>query len=160
MPVRMPKRTSILRKRDMMDVDEIEASDELDALIEVNLFGGTCARCQKQPAAWINRGVVYCSEDCYERIGDFALDDYSERRQRYSMSIEAAWKIVEKLRERGLYLIINDTMSQYRARFWDQTWNIDDWVRSPDHLTVWAETAPLAIARAALNAAAQTTADK
>lgn len=79
--------------------EEMKVGNELDALVEVRFFGGTCARCEKRPAAHIKNGVVYCSADCYERIGDFALDDYRERRAHYSTSIADAWLAEERIAE-------------------------------------------------------------
>ena len=73
----------------------------------------------------------------------------------YSTSIAAAWEVVERMRERKVLVIINDTGGSYRARFFTQQerWRIDEWVARPDEaLTVWAATAPLAICLAAVKA--------
>lgn len=87
--------------------------------------------------------------DDYERYSS----GWAVSRWNPSTCIKAAWEVVEHLRKQRLYLIINDTMGQYRARFFDSHWMIDDWVRAPDiRMTVWAATAPLAICIAALKA--------
>lgn len=73
----------------------------------------------------------------------------------FSSDIAAAWAVVTKMRELGWYLIMNDTMSRYRARFFqaDPVFWPEQWAKNPDiPLTVWAETAPLAICLAALAA--------
>jgi len=115
-----------------MDVDKIEAGNDLDALIEVCLFGGTCARCQKRP------------EDCCERIGDFALDDYCEHRQHYSTSIEAAWKIVESRARWSPYAPWFELVQRPNGYICNFTSNARD--------SAFARTAPLAITKAALKA--------
>ncbi len=80
-----------------------------------------------------------------------ANGDWMGETWRPTRDIAAAFQVVEKMRERGLHLILNDTMSAFRARFFDADWSIDQWVRAPDpKLTAWEETIPFAISRAAL----------
>ncbi|MGB4782449.1 BC1872 family protein [Candidatus Methylomirabilis sp.] len=38
----------------------------------------------------------------------------------FPSDIAAVWQVVEKMRERGYYLVLNDTMSAYRALFFTE----------------------------------------
>jgi hypothetical protein len=152
-----------------MDVETMEAGRELDALVEVTIFEGTCARCRKTPAKHIEHGVTYCSVDCSNRIGDFALDDYHENRARYSRpdeverwleselddyhenrarystSIEAAWMVVERILVRRYTWQASGNGGKAECLFMDNGLLIARDI---------AETLPLAICRAALKAVA------
>jgi hypothetical protein len=128
-----------------MDVETMEAGRELDALVEVTIFEGTCARCRKTPAKHIEHGVTYCSVDCSNRIGDFALDDYHENRARYSTSIEAAWMVVERILVRRYTWQASGNGGKAECLFMDNGLLIARDI---------AETLPLAICRAALKAVA------
>lgn len=118
-----------------MSAPELVAGVELDALVAEKVFGW-----RRATYGWI----------------DPDRGPYIEPAP-FSTSIASAWLVVEKMRERGFGLILNETPGQYRAAFWrydgKDGWSIDAWVRSPSPtVTVWAETAPLAICLAALKA--------
>jgi len=70
---------------------------------------------------------------------------------KYSTDIKLAWEVVEKLRKKGRIVVMNDTGAQYRARFMEVHEYIEKWAINPnDGLTVWCESAPEAICKAAL----------
>ena len=133
--------------------EPLKAGRELDQLVSDAVFGPwdeqTCRVC-----GWpiVSDGERGCWRDnCSLRPPPRIRADEP---QPYSTEITAAWQVVEKLKADGFGVILNDTGGgvAYRVRFWRDDWSIDDWVRAPDAQTVWADTAPLAICLAALEA--------
>lgn len=136
-----------------VEVDKLEGR-ELDAVIQIRIFGSKCARshCRKPGSSHIVSGVIYCSQDCADRIGDFDLDEYDECRRQYSQRIEDAWLIVEKL---------SNGSEGYNVKLYNDTGGIaghgDEWgwefviYANATHYAAWALTVPLAICRAALH---------
>lgn len=143
-----------------MDIDNLEAGRELDALVEVAVFSGTCARCEKHPAGLIVRGVVYCSAECEQRISDMALDHYDLHRGYYSEDIAAAWLVVEKLQgdtrdgDDSCLIVLHYAGPHYVASFDPCPYDVDGLDGAPESFprSARGETAPLAICRAALKA--------
>ena len=124
----------------------MEAGRELDVLIGEKVMGW-----KGGGLYWINANGA--ATELYEDYPGYECGERSEDAWSPSTSIAAAWQVVEKLREHGLYLIINDTIGQYRARFFKVGWDIFTWMRVPDSdMTVWENTAPHAICLAALKA--------
>lgn len=123
----------------------MKSGRELDALVAEKVFG-----MHRHPGCDLDD---HLRAECY---GTGTEEGYGPVVD-YSTDIAAAWQVVEKLRSDGLGIILNDTMGQYRGRFWrydrSDGWDIDAWILCPDtQFTVWEETAPLVICLAALKA--------
>lgn len=124
------------RKRGIMNTDEInelEAGRELDALIAEKIFN----RCVHVLTATPEPGIFKCRK-C-DAGGFYFVTDYEGRVvgvPRYSEDIRAALEIAEKLKAFSL------------SRHSDGSWHCWHWNKT--HIGAVAETAPLAICRAAL----------
>ena len=70
----------------------------------------------------------------------------------YSVDIGSVWQVVEALRAKGLHLLLNDTLTQYRARFYTIKDTSSIQALQDGLYFEFADTAPLAICRAALKA--------
>ena len=128
-----------------LDSEDLPPGAEMDALVNVAIFGGTCARCGKRPAPRIDVGVVYCSTDCATAISDYALDDYEQNRPRYSERIEAAWFIVEKLAADHAKVAISSRIGK-----WGCSIILHVGTSKEAQFFEYGNTAPEAICRAAL----------
>jgi hypothetical protein len=105
------------------DIDNMQAGRELDALVAQNLMNWRVTQAC---------GVyAVCFGDSIAQLPYFSTD------------IKDAWLVVDKLRELGLPVHIQVTQHQYGVVGYRDILN-DDWM--------WADTAPLAICRAALMA--------
>ena len=97
-------------------------------------------------------GLRVCRDYGFQGNHDLVIGEIP----RYSTTIKGAWALADELRERGLHLQMNDTMSAYRARFFtvDST---TDWDRESADGAYYqfADTAPLAICLASLKAAGE-----
>lgn len=119
---------------------EMPAGRELDGLVAERVMGRCPHREQRRYVHQSDTGFecVACGKDVYGR----------ENCPAYSTSIEAAWQVVEKLKADGWWIAVEHEAPDDPERAWGAC-------LSPNpHLPVWemAETAPLAICRAALMA--------
>ena len=137
----------------MMDIREMKAGRELDALIQVKFF----------EAKYMCHADGCLEEKCCMDTGDIHdceiaenLEDEGSGKDNcpewkmidaepYSTNISAAWEVVEKMREVGYFIRLADQGEFIRGRFYN-----------PDYLPVekpsWveAETVPEAICKVAL----------
>lgn len=112
-----------------MNIDELQAGRELDALIATRIFN------QSPPDGFAQSGHEW------RRVHQVSIDTYfvvESWPERYSTDIAAAWKVVEQI-EKTIYL--------YRIKSGRWKFRIGSYLA-----TVEADTAPLAICRAALKA--------
>ena len=107
-----------------MNIDEMEAGRELDALIAENVLGYECD----------------CSEGPKSDCPIHGRQPYSL--ERYSTDIAAAWQVVEHLNKSGL--IINITVALPINEMFQYS------VTIPGFDIKYAKTIPLAVCRAAL----------
>jgi len=112
-----------------MQVDEMEAGRELDALVAERVMGAVPAH---TPGDW----MVAVGAPPYYRFGGSVrgLPDYST-------NIAAAWQVVERMSEQALPCVMHD----------GQMWVGEFYCITYSH-TAYAHTAPLAICRVALKA--------
>ena len=115
-----------------MDIDKLEAGREMDVAIQRDIF---------KTKVWFRKGkpTTYLHE----------TDDYDGIIPHYSTDIAAAWLVVEKMRLR--YRV---DICAYVATGWKAIDGVTVKVYSTDieNFEVNADTAPLAICRAALKA--------
>jgi len=125
-----------------VNVDELTAGPELDALVAERVMGLDPCKCdRKSPASWGYKTCSTCDRP---------------RAQSYSTDIAAAWQVVEKLSERFMLSLDelhpkakdgSERHGRWTARFMDT-----DPSRGGSWLSGECSTAPLAICRAALRA--------
>lgn len=118
----------------------MEAGAELDALVEIGIFGGTCARCDKSPAKHLEYDAVFCSQECADKISDYTLDDYHEARPRYS---DAAARLVVEI-------FVNDNYDTRLDWVADHGWAFHIFTDARCYQKFACVTAPLAICKTAL----------
>lgn len=126
---------------DNQEIDKMEAGQALDILIHEQVMG----ECAHVLAETERPGVYRCGK-CNAGGFDF-MTDYAGRIvgvHNYSTEIKDAFRVTEKLRAFSL------------SRHSDGSWHCWHWNKT--HLNANADTAPLAICRAALRRAATTTA--
>ena len=114
---------------------EMEAGRELDALVAEKVMGWT----RDDRGAWVPPG-------CRPLRNGY----YTERPGCYSTDIAAAWRVVEAMRVAGWYTKVEDGHDgppSENPRGWHCRVS-----RAYDWFEGWADTAPLAICRAALAA--------
>ena len=110
-----------------MQVDEMEAGRELDALVAEKVMG-------------VKPEQVYCDISGRNISRYFDLEDRM-RIESYSTDIGAAWQVLERVAESWLPCVMHNGM----------TW-IAEFESLIEFHTAYADTAPLAICRAALMA--------
>jgi len=133
----------------MMDVDELAAGLELDALVAERMFG-------RQPefntVGWDDDGgPLYAFCRCPDGDHEDAIACVPGLLKRYSTDIDAAWDIVRHLQERCIHLVLSNSEGKWVAILWAPS-------RSEAHTDkeyhtmhyAKADTAALAICRAAL----------
>jgi hypothetical protein len=128
----------------------LPAGRQLDALVAERVFGYAGVRlapdhpwtCLRNPTA--------------REVADYAQNGIRHDVlgvDHYSTDIAAAWQVVNALRQRRLYLQMNDTMSRWRARFFTvastRFWDRES---ADGAMYEFAETLPHAICLAALAA--------
>ena len=130
-----------------MNIDEMEAGRELDALVAEKVMGFYWRDVNEHQRALCPPGI----DDFFEILWGEDLDKYVPD---YSTDITAAWLVVEK---HPHYFILS------RTNDWRGPGMLGDpkkWVcrfYAPERFKVVADTAPLAICRAALKAVQETT---
>lgn len=128
----------------LMDVDKLEAGDELDALIAERVMGWTRWRHEDgivhlhapEDARWLPR---YNAAPTDERFTEWDTSTFKA-----STDIAAAWTVVEKMRTCGHHFILCDSQVEGWAAEFGQCGPV------PTTLRRYAQTAPLAICKAAL----------
>lgn len=137
-----------------MDIENMPAGEELDKLICEKLDGWRWVKNSKNANGWACNGL--CGENCSkeEEFKKWNQDNkkfngwVSPSTPHFSTDIAAAWEVVEKVRELGFDAIV--VMHQDRIPYCQFVKPIDE-----DNIEEYlgtAETAPLAICRAALKA--------
>lgn len=124
-----------------MDVNKLVAGRELDALVAERVMGIKLGRCSTTELEITDGGMIcpsceYCDILCTAREHDVVVRHYSQH-------ITAAWEVFEKAfrsdNENGVFI--------------GQTncgWEVIELVGHDPNMIAQAETAPLAICRAAL----------
>ena len=149
---------------DRMEAPESrQAGRELDAEVAEKVIGWTVERdwpSERVGGEWFayepSRGEVYSfhRRENYERTEHWYRHpdnrDYLVLVPSFSTSIADAWLVVEKMRERGIYIDLRASSSGYFA-MWSRAGRDDEdiWVTGSSHM---ADDAPLAICLAALKA--------
>jgi len=146
-----------------MDYDTMKAGREMDALIAEKVMGWKDIRCDQGgnlpygvPDDDFNSDV-----DEHKKHGNcgFPMEYHREPIPMYSHDISAAWEVVEKMTSEGACpAIINDDNGHW-AMALDGMQNCVDGSETMDVATtffapksLWCDTVPLAICRAALKA--------
>lgn len=130
----------------MVEIDKLEAGPELDALVAEKVMG-----CQPRRIDYHGREQIICpcpiTSEYRHPHGGFKYDEPDDELLRYSTDIAAAWEVVEKcvpyvkVDARGL----STEAGHFR-------WVCQIWNGSSKEILGLAQTAPLAICRAALKA--------
>ena len=127
-----------------MNIDEMPAGVELDALIAERVIGLT-----EFPHEWDSDGYGSCrncSAEC--AYHSFRIDGPKNcpRPPDYSADIAAAWQVLEKLKERGFFAMVSTPTPGFK------NWECRGWQPDPDRnrFIAHGKTAALAICRAAL----------
>ncbi len=123
------------------EIDQMEAGPEMDALVAEFMIGWRRAPSEDDPAGW-----CWVTEHGRTRGSATAL------MPTYSTNIAAAWQVVEKLKERFSSVLVETNPRQYYVDI------VTDKGTPSYYRTVAdaeADTAPLAICRAALKAVNQ-----
>ena len=112
---------------------ELEAGRELDALVAAKVMG----RAKFQPG----KGPV-----AEHPLEELSLGLYTERIPvpRYSADIDAAWKVVERMRALGWHIVIDSRPGNWLVQFFSTD--------GRKHSAASADLVPLAICRAAIAA--------
>lgn len=125
-----------------MDIDQMQAGPELDALIAIEVMGWT--RTRKKRTSGPMAGVVVVSP--WFPVGESATRKNSRMDFRPSIDIAHAWEAVEELRD-----LEREVTIQLSSDGLSVTCHID-LTNHPTYLSSEADEAPLAICRAALKA--------
>jgi hypothetical protein len=149
----------------ILNVEEMEAGRELDALIHERVMGGNPVGCLHADVVRVNPGrsnLLRC-EACGETFGDTTYAMAVSWWPFYSTDLEAAWEVAEKARlmvwprlsAPGWCAGPNTHPNPFTAAVWEATGmnqNGEGVVYYHLNTAAPADTAPLAICRAALKA--------
>lgn len=140
-----------------MDVNELEAGRELDALVAEKVMGLTLRGADRCIVPNPGEAGYHVGFHIIERADPEHLLGYVPR---YSTEIAAAWRVVEKLQEATredddsclLVIHFTGTSTGYVASFAGCPYDVDGLEATPQKFprSAMGETAPLAICRAAL----------
>ena len=131
-----------------MQVDEMEAGRELDALVAEKVMGWRRVS-DGQFYFWPSKEMVEALRMSHPDL--LAVDYFAA--PEFSADIAAAWKVVEKMYSDGWTVSVGSLAAKPRG--WRCTvshMHADDFYRHPESYEANADTAPLAICRAVLKA--------